>query len=132
VDRLLYLSDGLVPWDRVSFIYSGIQWEADQRCNCCKNSHQLHSLILVSTTAGINEEAARLARAKADDQLAENRLKPCRFSDYVVSTPLFQGIADRGQNFIVKEVLRRLPCNSGLACSLKFFVVAPCPQFGIS
>ncbi len=89
-----------------------------------KNSHQLHSLILVSTTAGINEEAARLARAKADGQLAQKilDLTPRDFLTTWLSQPLFQGIADRGEDFIAKEVVRRLPLQpSGLACSLKFF-----------
>jgi len=89
-----------------------------------KNSHQLHSLILVSTTAGINEEVARFARAKADSQLAQKilDLTPRDFLTTWLSQPLFQGIADRGEDFMAKEVVRRLPLQpSGLACSLKFF-----------
>ena len=89
-----------------------------------KNPHQLHSLILVSTTAGIKEEAARLARAKADSELAQKILNstPVVFLNTWLTQPLFQGIADRGQGFIAKEVVRRLPLkSSGLACSLKHF-----------
>jgi len=61
--------------------------------------------------------------AKADDQLAQKILdsNPVDFLTTWLAQPLFQGIADRGQNFIV-EVLRRLPLQlSGLACSLKYF-----------
>lgn len=89
-----------------------------------KNSHQLHSLILVSTTAGINEQAARLTRAKADAQLAQKILSsnPVDFLNAWLAQPLFKEIADRGQEFIAKEVVRRLPLqSSGLACSLKYF-----------
>ncbi len=89
-----------------------------------KNHHQLHSLILVSTTAGIKEEAARLARAKADSELAQKILDSNHvdFLNAWLAQPLFQGIADRGQDFIAKEVVRRLPLQpSGLACSLKHF-----------
>ena len=89
-----------------------------------KNPHQLHSLILVSTTAGIKEETTRLERAKADLQLAQKILNsnPTDFLNNWLAQPLFQGIADRGQEFIAQEVIRRLPLQpSGLACSLKYF-----------
>jgi 2-succinyl-6-hydroxy-2,4-cyclohexadiene-1-carboxylate synthase len=89
-----------------------------------KNFHQLRSLILVSTTAGINAEAARLARTKADEQLAREILdsNPRDFLTTWLAQPLFQKIADRGEDFITKEVIRRLPLQpSGLACSLKYF-----------
>lgn len=89
-----------------------------------KNFHLLHSLILVSTTAGIHEEVARLVRAKADDQLAQKILdsNPVDFLTTWLAQPLFKEIADRGQDFIAKEVERRLPLQlSGLACSLKYF-----------
>lgn len=89
-----------------------------------KNYHQLQSLILVSTTAGINEESDRLARAKADEKLAQKILDsdPVDFLNAWLAQPLFKGIADKGQDFIAKEVLRRLPLQpSGLACSLKYF-----------
>ncbi len=89
-----------------------------------QNSHQLLSLILVSTTAGIKEEAARLSRAQADSLLAQKILdsNPVDFLTTWLAQPLFQGIADKGQDFIAKEVVRRLPLQpSGLACSLKYF-----------
>jgi 2-succinyl-6-hydroxy-2,4-cyclohexadiene-1-carboxylate synthase len=89
-----------------------------------QNYHQLLSLILVSTTAGIKEEAARLSRAQADSQLAERILdsNPVDFLTTWLSQRLFQGVADKGQDFIAKEVVRRLPLQtSGLACSLKYF-----------
>lgn len=89
-----------------------------------QNSHQLHSLILISTTAGIKEETARLERAKADDHLAQTILNsdPVDFLTTWLAQPLFQGIANKGQDFIAHEILRRLPLNpSGLACSLKYF-----------
>ncbi len=89
-----------------------------------QNSHQLHSLILVSTTGGIKEETAQLERAKADSQLAQKILnsEPVDFLTDWLAQPLFQGIADKGQDFIAQEVVRRLPLNpSGLACSLKYF-----------
>lgn len=89
-----------------------------------KNHHQLQSLILVSTTAGINEQSAQLVRAKADEQLAQKILEsdPVDFINIWLAQPLFKGIADKGQDFIAKEVIRRLPLQtSGLACSLKYF-----------
>ena len=89
-----------------------------------KNYAQLQSLIVVSTTAGIKEESARLARAKADEKLAQTIIgsKPVDFLNTWLAQPLFKEIADKGQEFIAKEVLRRLPLQpSGLACSLKYF-----------
>ena len=89
-----------------------------------KNSHQLHSLILVSTTAGINEEVDRLARVKADSELAQKIFdsNPVDFLNMWLAQPLFQGIYNRGEDFVAKEVVRRLPLQpSGLACSLKYF-----------
>ncbi len=89
-----------------------------------KNSHQLQSLILISTTAGIKEEVARWERAKADEQLAQRILDsdPGDFLTTWLAQPLFKGIGDKGQDFIAKEVVRRLPLQtSGLACSLKYF-----------
>lgn len=89
-----------------------------------KNSSLLSSLILVSTTAGINEESARLVRAKADEQLAQQILEsnPVDFLNRWLAQPLFQEIIDKGQNFINTEIFRRLPLQkTGLACSLKYF-----------
>lgn len=89
-----------------------------------KNSHHLQSLILVSTTAGLNEEAARFERVQADKQLAKKILNsdPVDFLTSWLAHPLFKGIADKGKDFITKEVVRRLPVQpSGLACSLKYF-----------
>lgn len=86
-----------------------------------KNYHQLHSLILVSTTAGI-DEVARTARVKADNELAEKILdsNPRDFLTAWLAQPLFKGITDSQD--ITKEVLRRLPLQpSGLAWSLKYF-----------
>lgn len=87
-----------------------------------KNFHQLQSLILISTTAGINEESARLARAKADERLAQKIIEsdPVDFLNTWLAQPLFKEIADSQD--IANEVLRRLPLQlSGLACSLKYF-----------
>lgn len=89
-----------------------------------KNPHRLQSLILVSTTAGINEESARLKRAKADEQLAEKILDsdPVDFLNTWLKQPLFKEVAALGQNFIDQEVSRRLPLQlSGLAHSLEYF-----------
>lgn len=89
-----------------------------------KNSQQLQSLVLVSTTPGINEESARLSRAKADEQLAEQILKkdPIDFLNAWLAQPIFKGITDKGQALTNMEVLRRLPIQtSGLAWSLKYF-----------
>lgn len=86
-----------------------------------KNYHQLHSLILVSTTAGI-DEVMRIARTKADNQLAEKILNsnPVDFLTAWLTQPLFKEIANSQD--ITKEVIRRLPLQpSGLACSLKYF-----------
>jgi 2-succinyl-6-hydroxy-2,4-cyclohexadiene-1-carboxylate synthase len=96
-----------------------------------KNYHQLHSLIVVSTTAGINEEAIRKERAKADFQLAQKILssEPVDFLTAWLSQSIFQGIAERGQDFIAQEVVRRLPIQpSGLACSLKYFSTGVMPS----
>lgn len=86
-----------------------------------KNYHQLYSLILVSTTAGI-DEVMRIARVKADNELAEKILNS-NSRDFLtawLAQPLFKGIADSQD--ITKEVIRRLPLQpSGLACSLKYF-----------
>lgn len=89
-----------------------------------KNSSRLHSLILVSTTGGIEEESARQARRQADEKLAEKILNSdsSDFLNFWLTQPLFQGIIERGQNFIDREIARRLPIQpSGLACSLKHF-----------
>ncbi len=89
-----------------------------------KNPHQLHSLILVSSTAGIKEESARLKRAKADEQLAQKILNsdPIDFLNAWLKQPLFKEVAALGQDFIEQEMLRRLPLQlSGLAHSLKYF-----------
>lgn len=86
-----------------------------------KNYHQLHSLILVSTTAGI-DEVMRIARTKADNHLAEKILNsnPVDFLTAWLTQPLFKEIAVSQD--IPKEVIRRLPLQpSGLACSLKYF-----------
>ncbi|MBW4638763.1 MAG: alpha/beta fold hydrolase [Gloeocapsa sp. UFS-A4-WI-NPMV-4B04] len=86
-----------------------------------KNYHQLHSLILVSTTAGI-DEVMRKARVKADNELAEKILNsnPGDFLTAWLAQPLFKEITDSQD--ITKEVIRRLPLQpSGLACSLKYF-----------
>lgn len=95
-----------------------------------KNPHQLHSLMLVSTTAGI-EEAIREERAKVDIQLAQKILisDPVDFLTAWLAQSLFQGIAERGQDFIAQEVVRRLPIQpSGLACSLKYFSTGVMPS----
>jgi len=96
-----------------------------------KNSLQLQSLILVSTTAGVKEEAIRKQRAQADVQLAQKILTsdPIDFLTQWLSQPLFQGIAERGADFIAQEVERRLPIQrSGLACSLKYFSTGIMPS----
>ena len=96
-----------------------------------KNFHQLHSLILVSTTAGINEGVDRLARAKADSELAQKILdsNPVDFLNVWLAQPLFQEIFNRGYEFVAKEVARRLPVQpSGLACSLRYFSTGVMPS----
>ncbi|MDJ0706585.1 MAG: 2-succinyl-6-hydroxy-2,4-cyclohexadiene-1-carboxylate synthase [Leptolyngbyaceae cyanobacterium MO_188.B28] len=84
----------------------------------------LNSLILVSTTAGIRHPELRQKRARSDLQLAQTILntEPVDFLTWWVSQPLFQGIADQGEDFIAQEVNRRLPIHpEGLANSLKSF-----------
>lgn len=96
-----------------------------------KNSHQLQSLILVSATAGINEEAIRKQRAKVDVQLAQILLSstPEDFLTDWLSQSFFQGITERGEDFVAQEVVRRLPIQqSGLACSLKYFSTGVMPS----
>jgi 2-succinyl-6-hydroxy-2,4-cyclohexadiene-1-carboxylate synthase len=96
-----------------------------------KHSHRLHSLLLISTTAGIQEEALRQARTTADLQLAQKIVNsdPVDFLTEWLSQPLFQGISDRGSDFIAREVVRRLPIQpSGLACSLKYFSTGIMPS----
>lgn len=96
-----------------------------------KNSEQIQSLILVSTTAGIKEEAIRKERLQADVRLAEKILnsEPIGFLTEWISQPLFEGITERGANFIAKEVKRRLPIQrTGLACSLKHFSTGIMPS----
>ena len=89
-----------------------------------KNSHRLKSIILVSTTAGIKEESVRKARLKVDEKLAEKILTSSHI-DFLKSwllQPLFHGIIAKGDDFVVKEIERRLPIQlSGLASSLKYF-----------
>ncbi len=89
-----------------------------------ENYSQLQSLILVSTTAGIKDETARIARTEADDRIIQKLLSsnPKDFLTDWLTQPLFQGIADRGEDFMAQEVARRVPLQlSGLACSLKYF-----------
>lgn len=89
-----------------------------------ENNSRLQSLILVSTTAGIEDETARIARTEADDRIIQKLLSsnPRDFLTDWLTQPLFQGIADRGEDFMAQEVARRLPLQpSGLACSLKYF-----------
>jgi 2-succinyl-6-hydroxy-2,4-cyclohexadiene-1-carboxylate synthase len=89
-----------------------------------KNSHRLYSLILVSTTAGIREEILRQKRRETDEKLAQKILnsEALDFLKLWLSQPLFQGIGERGEDFIIQEARRRLPLQrSGLACSLQYF-----------
>jgi len=95
-----------------------------------KNFHYLKSLILVSTTAGIDSEGERLTRYKADEKLAQAILTT-ESKDFIrlwLSQPLFQGIAEKGHDFVTEEVLRRMPIqSSGLASSLKYFSTGVMP-----
>jgi 2-succinyl-6-hydroxy-2,4-cyclohexadiene-1-carboxylate synthase len=96
-----------------------------------KNSERIQSLILVSTTAGIKEEAIRKERLQADVRLAQKILntEPAGFLTEWISQPLFEGITERGEDFIAKEVERRLPIQrAGLACSLKHFSTGVMPS----
>lgn len=96
-----------------------------------KNPHRLQSLILVSTGAGISDESARLARARADKQLAQKILEsePIDFLNTWLSQPLFKEIAEKGKDFVAGEVLRRLPLQiPGLAYSLKHFGTGTMPS----
>lgn len=89
-----------------------------------KNPRWLQSLILVSTTAGINEESERLLRAKADEQIAQQilDLEPVNFLYTWLAQPLFREITNKGEDFVTKEVQRRLPIQTlGLASNLKYF-----------
>ncbi|HEY9852543.1 MAG TPA: alpha/beta fold hydrolase [Leptolyngbyaceae cyanobacterium] len=89
-----------------------------------KNSSRLHSLILVSTTAGIESESVRQARRQADEKLAEKIINsdPLDFLNFWLTQPLFQGIVEKGKDFLDREIARRLPIQpAGLACSLKHF-----------
>ncbi|WP_013334452.1 alpha/beta fold hydrolase [Gloeothece verrucosa] len=89
-----------------------------------KNLAQIQSLILVSTTAGIQDEIFRLERRQADDKLATKILssEPIDFLKFWLSQPLFQGISEQGEDFIAEEIKKRLPLQkSGLVCSLKYF-----------
>ncbi|GBF78645.1 alpha/beta fold hydrolase [Aphanothece sacrum] len=89
-----------------------------------KNLAQIQSLILVSTTAGIEDQTIRSERIRADNQLAQKilSLEPIEFLNQWLSQPLFQGITERGTDFIAQEIQKRLPIQkSGLACSLKYF-----------
>jgi 2-succinyl-6-hydroxy-2,4-cyclohexadiene-1-carboxylate synthase len=95
------------------------------------NSDRLHSLILVSTTAGILEDDSRQTRIAADRELAQKILSadPVEFLTAWLSQPLFAGIVERGQNFIDREVRRRLPIQpSGLASSLQYFSTGMMPS----
>lgn len=96
-----------------------------------KNSEQIQSLILVSTTAGIKEEAIGKERVQADVRLAKKILnsEPIGFLTEWISQPLFEGITERGADFIAREVERRLPIQrTGLACSLKHFSTGIMPS----
>ncbi len=96
-----------------------------------KNLAQVQSLILVSTTAGIQEKAINLKRIQADSQLAEKILTmdTVEFLTQWLSQPLFQGIAEQGADFITQEIAKRLPIQkSGLACSLKYFSTGVMPS----
>ena len=89
-----------------------------------RNMPQLHSLILVSTTAGIHPTERRQKRAESDVQLAQKILDadPVDFLTRWLSQPIFQGISEQGSAFLAQEVERRLPIQpTGLACSLKYF-----------
>ena len=96
-----------------------------------RNSHQLASLILVSTTAGIHQKGLRQKRAESDSQLAQTILaaEPVDFLTHWVSQPIFQGISEQGEAFIAQEVDRRLPIQpAGLAYSLKYFGAGVMPS----
>ncbi len=89
-----------------------------------RNSSHVKSLILVSTTAGIRNANARLARILSDRELARKILssEPAGFLNSWLAQPLFRGVSERGQKFIAQEVARRLPIQPfGLANSLKYF-----------
>lgn len=89
-----------------------------------RHTEQIQSLILVSTTPGIQEESIRNERILADKRLAQKILsaESVDFLTEWISQPLFQGIAERGIEFVAQEVKRRLPIQqSGLACSLNHF-----------
>ena len=95
------------------------------------NPHRINSLILVSTTAGIEKETMRQRRVNTDIKLAQKILnsEPEDFLTTWLSQHIFQGIAERGQEFIAAEVARRLPIQpAGLACSLKYFSTGVMPS----
>ncbi len=89
-----------------------------------KYSLQLSSLILVSSTAGIQDDTARQNRAQADWELSQKILNsdPVDFLQSWLEQPLFQELTAKGKNFLAQEILRRLPIQpAGLASSLQHF-----------
>jgi 2-succinyl-6-hydroxy-2,4-cyclohexadiene-1-carboxylate synthase len=95
-----------------------------------KNPHHLKSLMLVSTTAGIEIDADRLARTQSDLQIAKTILGSTSidFLKAWLLQPLFRNIAARGDKFLQQEVLRRMPIQPlGLVSSLKYFSTGVMP-----
>ncbi len=89
-----------------------------------RHPQRLASLVLVSTSAGLESVPERQARAAADRQLAQRLLTqdPAQFLQGWLRQPLFAGIAQRGEAFLAQEVARRLPQQpEGLARSLRGF-----------
>src|SRR6478672_567950 len=95
-----------------------------------KNSHYLNSLMLASTTAGIETDTERLARTQTDLQIAKSILDSTSidFLKAWLLQPLFRNIAAKGDEFLQQEVLRRMPIQPlGLVSSLKYFSTGVMP-----
>jgi hypothetical protein len=121
---LLYLSNGLIFGAKQSssiWVFNGRSFSPAT----CFSKLPSASLTHFDFNHSRNQRRnCPIRRAKADDHLAQTILNsdPVDFLTTWLAQPLFQGIANKGQDFIAHEILRRLPLNpSGLACSLKYF-----------
>lgn len=95
-----------------------------------KHGCKVRSLLLVSTTAGIQDQSSQHDRLRADLQLAERILtiNPAAFLTEWLAQPLFQSMRELGQNHVSQEIQRRLPLQpSGLAHSLRYFSTGAMP-----
>jgi len=118
--------------DRASFIYSGIQWEADSAAiKKIPTSFTHWFWFRLSRNQWRSCPIGRLKQTTGTQKILDSN--PVDFLTTWLAQPLFRELPIEVRTLFAKEVLR-LPLQlSGLACSLKnILVVAPCPQFGIS